>query len=44
MRPGRYRQQVDMSGYASGVYFYQIRVTDAQRLLFRDVGKFVLIK
>jgi hypothetical protein len=44
LAPGRYQQTVDMSEFASGVYFYEIRVMGGLSARFRDVRKFVLVK
>lgn len=44
LSPGHYQHSLQMSQYASGVYLYQLRVTDQNSLRFMDVGKFVLIK
>ncbi len=44
MSPGFYQQSLDMSQFASGVYFYEIRVLGEGRIRFRDVKKFILVK
>lgn len=44
MKPGHYQHSLDLSPFASGVYFYEIRVMDKNRIRFRDVRKFVLVK
>jgi hypothetical protein len=44
MNPGHYQQSLDMSQFASGVYFYEIRVRGEGRVRFRDIKKFVLVK
>jgi hypothetical protein len=44
MNPGHYQQSLDMSQFASGVYFYEIRVRGEGHVRFRDVKKFVLVK
>ncbi len=41
---GRYTQKLDMSSFASGVYFYELRVRTEKTVLFRDVKKMVLVK
>ena len=42
--PGRYQQQLNLAGSASGVYVYEIRVTEQSRLVFRKARKIILIK
>jgi subtilase family serine protease len=42
--PGHYRLEADLSPYASGVYFYEIRARDAGEIRFREVRKCVLVK
>ncbi|MEX0746982.1 MAG: T9SS type A sorting domain-containing protein, partial [Rhodothermales bacterium] len=44
MQPGRYRQQFNLGEYASGVYFYELRVRDGSSYRFRDVKRLVLVK
>ena len=44
MSPGHYQQTIDMSTFASGVYFYEIRVMGSGKARFRDVRKLVLVK
>lgn len=44
MTPGHYQQIVDMSQFASGVYFYELRVRGENGVLFRNVRKFVVVK
>ncbi|GEM_PF-6026407 len=38
-RAGRYQQHIDMSPFASGVYFYELRVRAERREAFREVRK-----
>jgi hypothetical protein len=42
--PGRYQQQLNLAGSASGVYVYEVRVTEQSRLVFRKARKIILIK
>lgn len=41
---GRYNQLLDMSAFASGVYFYEVRVRTKETMLFRDVKKMVYVR
>jgi len=41
---GRYEQRFDMSRFASGLYLYELRVTNQKSMLFRGTGKMILIK
>lgn len=41
---GRYKHQLDMAAFASGVYFYELRVKQDQSIQFRDVRKLVFVK
>jgi hypothetical protein len=44
MGPGHYQQIIDMSVFASGVYFYRIFVRGESGMLFQNVRKLVLVK
>ena len=44
MQPGRYQQLLDMSRFASGVYFYELRVHSQHGLIFRNTKKLLLVK
>jgi hypothetical protein len=41
---GRYQQELNLAGSASGVYIYEIRVTRGSKLLFHKARKIVLVK
>jgi hypothetical protein len=41
---GEYEQRLDLSRYASGVYFLELRVHDGSDLKFRKVQKLVLVR
>jgi hypothetical protein len=44
MGPGHYQQIIDMSAFASGIYFYRIFVRGESGMLFQNVRKLVLVK
>jgi hypothetical protein len=44
MTRGYYQQIDDMSQFASGVYFYELRVRGENGVLFRNIRTFVIVK
>lgn len=44
MQRGRYSQQFNLAHFASGVYFYELRVIGGTGVRFRDMKKLVLVK
>ncbi len=44
MEPGGYERKIDMSGFASGVYFYMLTARGYEGNSFESVKKLMLIK